>query len=127
MLARLRLLVTHWNDWYVCVRVSGVVSTRGQTFKDVPPGLAPKALRMKEAEAMGKFQFDALVAATPRPVPKSPKEFMLARKAYHEKVRCRAVCVCGVPQTGCCDGCPCGALGATAVVDWPRDGCMCVS
>ena len=64
-----------------------------QSFKDVPPGLAPKALRMKEAEAMGKFHFDALVAATPRPVPTSAKEFVQRRRAYVQEV-------CGrIPRT----------------------------
>jgi len=54
--------------------------------KDVPPGLAPKHLRLKEAEAMGKFTLGPLGNSATRPVPKCAKDYAVARAAYEAKL-----------------------------------------
>jgi hypothetical protein len=64
---------------------------RLQSVKDVPPGTAPKAMRLKEAEAMGKFDLSALGTVAPRPVPKTAKEFVVARNEYEAKVGATAL------------------------------------
>ncbi len=59
----------------------------GQGTKDVPPGLAPKHLRLKEAEAMGKFTVGSFGSTASRPVPTSAKDYARERAAYQAKVR----------------------------------------